>query len=183
MRAVALRICCAVSSTRVARSSSDTATASNAALTSESAASWSSTAASLAGGRTGGATCTTGPYAVPGLTPMPWRVSAPAPEPTCGPSAEPTAEPTADSGRDGVPDSVVATSLLRVEVAREQCDERVESLVGALTLGRQHDLLAVPGSERHDPEDARRVDGVLTGLGDLDVEAGVARGFDEEGRR
>ena len=51
MRAVALRICCAVSSTRVARSSSDTATASNAALTSASAASWSSTAR-LVGRRT-----------------------------------------------------------------------------------------------------------------------------------
>src|SRR6188508_1550149 len=131
MSAVALRICWPVSSAVAALASSDRATVSNAALTSARAASASTGAGSSAGGRTGGATCTTGPYAVPGLTPMPCRVSAP------------------------TPDSVVATSLLRVEVAREQRDERVERLVGTLTLGGEHDLLAVLGAEGHDTEDAR----------------------------
>ena len=75
MSAVALRICWAVSSACLALPSRATATDSKAALTSVSAASRSCAGGSSAGGRTGGETCTTGPYADPGLTPMPCRVS------------------------------------------------------------------------------------------------------------
>ncbi len=73
--------------------------------------------------------------------------------------------------------------LLRVEVARQQRDQGVEGCVGAVAVGGENDLLAVRGTERHDAEDARRVDRVLARAGDLDVEAGVARRLDEEGGR
>ena len=62
--------------------------------------------------------------------------------------------------------SVTVTGSLRVEVAGQEGDQAVERLVGTVALGGEHDLLAVGGAQGHDPEDARRVDGVLTGPAD-----------------
>jgi hypothetical protein len=73
-------------------------------------------------------------------------------------------------------------SSLRVEVAREQGDERVEGGVGTLALGGEDDLFAVLGAQGHDAQDARGVDGILAGPADLDVESGLGGGLDEERR-